>query len=354
MIRRVLLLLLVVMLTSVPLLGTACDDDETTLLLSNPMSSVDPNGIMSDKFKELVEQYTDVKVDVYHDASLYEATETFEALKNGAIDIAALNPAYVRAINPNLDVIGALRFIVANLSHGHEVIEDPKIQEFMVEQFENYNIRFLGYCDLYPVSGYASNAEIINYEDLDGLKMCTWAPGPAEPFEAMYGVDPVYFSFAEVGLAIQQGNVEMMGFPVTMLNDSGMYQAFKYFFVHTAFVPTALQMNLGSWNKLDSDTQDIINNRVIPELQDYMADVVIEQHKAALLSLNEKMDAIHVGTPEMQQEAWEKLQTYPANVEWENLIDPEIVELIEATRPIVPTWDQEVVNMLTYAGIAIP
>ena len=141
---------------------------------------------------------------------------------------------------------------------------------------------------------------------------------------------------------------------LTQAYELGLYQLFDYLLMRTIYIPYSIQMNLDCWNEMEPELQDLISNTILPEVQEYVKGVVVDQHKQAALGLNDNLNAIHVIPMEREQEAWEMLQTQPDFLARKALLDPEIVALINALRPAIPTLDQEIIDILTYAGIPLP
>src|SRR6186713_3612239 len=72
---------------SVPALAQA----QTVIKFSHVVAPDTPKGKGAEKFKELAEKYTNgkVKIEVYHNSSLYKDKEELEALQLGAVQMLA-------------------------------------------------------------------------------------------------------------------------------------------------------------------------------------------------------------------------------------------------------------------------
>ena len=66
------------------------------------------------------------------------------------------------------------------------------------------------------------------------------------------------------------------------------------------------------------------------------------------------MDHVPVVSLERALEIWDEFQTYEYFLERKAEMNPEILSLIEGLRPAIPSWGQDVIDILTWAGITVP
>lgn len=327
------------------------------LRLTNPYPATDPNGIAAEKFKELIELYTNGNVTVtnYHNGSLYQMGETFEALKTGAVDMAMMHPALLRAVNRNLDAVGSLRGYVESFAHGHAVIADSWVRQFILNKYAEYDVRFLGYVEAFLFSGYFStNVDIRDFADIAGTKFYWARSGPPDPIEAMFGVIPVNVTQSDLPIALSNGTVNVAVYPATSAWESGLYKMFSYYYASTTFAPSSIQMSLQTWNKMTPELQDLIDKTIMPEVQTYTLSKVVEIHKRAMLGLKLNLKNVSIVSQSRLKEVYQLVSTRADFLTIKALMDPDLMSHIDALRPATAVMDPEVVDIAAFAGITIP
>lgn len=357
-VKSVMLLLLVLVLAFIPITITGCSDDgATTIEMQTPYAESDITGKAAKKFKELVEKYTDgeVEVTLFFNGSLYSHAEQFEALKTGALDAAVQNVGYCRPFDPNFDFSGMLQGLIVTKDHATAVNSDPMIRQFVSDLFEDYNIHFTDYLESYLISAtYLTNFEIDSLWDLDGQKLYTGRPGDEEPFEALVGAERVYVDMTELSGAVNDGQIDVFPPPALIAWANSFYTLFDDALFRPFYNTNLILFNLDVWDGLPDDVQDIITNQVMPEVMAYTSDIAVEDHKVAVKGLVDNLDTTHVVWPAEEDEIWEQLKVYPAFVEKAASMNQDILNRIIELRPATAELDEDMIEILEYAGFTIP
>jgi TRAP-type C4-dicarboxylate transport system substrate-binding protein len=92
-------------------------------------------------------------------------------------------------------------------------------------------------------------------------------------------------------------------------------------------------MNEQAWERLPGDIQDIILNRVMPEMYDYTKNLYRVEENAALEAIEQNVETMHWVTAEDAAPYYEYLPTHSLQIVQTLMIDPQIVQIIEDFRP---------------------
>jgi TRAP-type C4-dicarboxylate transport system substrate-binding protein len=92
-------------------------------------------------------------------------------------------------------------------------------------------------------------------------------------------------------------------------------------------------MNIESWERLPADIQDIILDRVMPEMYEYTKSLYREEEDAALEAIEQNVETMHWVTAEDSAPYYEYLPTHSLQIVQTLMIDPEIVQIIDDFRP---------------------
>jgi len=148
-----------------------------------------------------------------------------------------------------------------------------------------------------------------------------------------------------------QDQAQFTALPLTMAWTQGMYQLFPHFLAKVSYSPDYVLMSEDTWNDLTPEIQDLISDTIMPELQDYVTNVSLTQHKEALKGLVDNTQSVHFVSPERDLQLYDVLVTTQPWIDLEELMDPEVMALIDALRPTTAIMDPEYQEMLEYAGL---
>jgi C4-dicarboxylate-binding protein DctP len=307
----------------------------TLKLVSSPLAT-SPDGRTYSHFAELVEQYTDgrVVVDVYPGSQLFPATEQWEAVATGAVDIFADSTYYVYTHVPDTMV-----FYIDGLWESYEqayaVLENSDLPQILAEKIEAAGpVKMLG---IMPgvTTGCIVNSvrETRELMDLEGFKTQS---SPGAPPPALYeytGMAAIPLSYEETSTAFIQGVLDAVHRPPHVIVEFGTHETAKHALCRTAWFTTyALLINSDSWESLPADDRDIILNRVVPETYQFAKTTFREEEAAALELIEESVDTLHWVTQEDMDGYLEYAKTHPIIQTQLLMVDREIVEIIEDLR----------------------
>src|ERR1700710_1011940 len=121
------LILAAASVVALALAGIASAQAPIVLKFSHVVAPNTPKGKGAEKFKELGEKYTDgkVKIEIYHNSSLYKDKEELEALQLGAVQMLAPSNSKFGPIGVREFEVFDLPYILPDLTTLRKVTDGP-------------------------------------------------------------------------------------------------------------------------------------------------------------------------------------------------------------------------------------
>jgi TRAP-type C4-dicarboxylate transport system substrate-binding protein len=318
--------------------GPGPDAKPITLKLISSYSATGAGGRTNDLFAELVEEYTGgrVLVDVYPGSQLFPATESWEALTSGTVDIVAESTFYFRGPVPDVMAFYIEGVLFEGYEHLYAVLEDSKLPQILADKFEEAGpVKVLGFAPT-TMGGCLLNSvrETEHLADLKGLRTQSLPGTPPLPLYEYTGMAAVPIPYEEVTTAFVQGIVDAVHYPFVTMTDLRLHEVGKHGLFRSAWAVTTMMMaNAESWARLPADVQDIILNQVMPEVYEFQKSTYREDEEAALKELEEELETFHWVTQEDLDAYLEYLPTHATVKVQMLMVDPEIVEVIADLWP---------------------
>ena len=254
--RRVL----TAVLTSVALTGAAhAADIELKLAWLTADSPTDPYAITAHAFKKELEAATDgrVEVQLFPNRQLGDDKEILEGLQFGTIDMGVITNAVVANLEPTYQLVD-LPFLFGSAEQAHQVLDGPVGQELAA------NLRDDGVVSLGAAEGGFRNMinntrPVRTPEDVEGVKYRTMQnPVFIEMFSSLGG-SPVPMAWGEVFTAMQQGTVDGLEIPASVVNSNNYAEVTKYLsFTRHTYSAIHLLMSERSFDRLPEDVQQAV------------------------------------------------------------------------------------------------
>ncbi|UCC61276.1 MAG: TRAP transporter substrate-binding protein [Dehalococcoidia bacterium] len=311
--------------------------EPVTLKLATSIPNDHPAGQAYNRFSDLVHEYTDgrVQVDVYPGSQLFPATEEWEAVVTGAIDIFADASYWISPYVPDVMVF-YLDGLWESYEQAYAALEDSDLPQIIAQKAEEAApVKMLG---LFP-SGLVlcvvnTVVEAEELKDLTGLR-CQGSPGA--PTAAIYdytGMASIPIALEEATTALMQGVVDAVLYPPGIIRDLGMHEIGKHALCRNAMFPThALIINQDTWDNLPADIQDIIMNVVVPEIYDFFKMTWRGDEEAALEEIERNVETMHWVTEADNDAYIDYVKTHSIYKMQMLMIDPRIPEVVEGLRP---------------------
>src|SRR5699024_742509 len=149
------------------------DDAEYTFKIANVLAEEDVTSYGLNKFAELAAEKSDgdIKIDVLHGGQLGSGVETFEAVKNGNLDMAADSFANLASLTPAFEVFH-LPFLFESRDQMLNATESEAVQEEVNDELDKINLKWFS---TYEIGGPreigTSKKKLESLDDFKGLKL---------------------------------------------------------------------------------------------------------------------------------------------------------------------------------------
>ena len=222
-----------------------------------------------------------VKLEIYPAGSLYGSYEVWDALSTGAVDIANLGdyqPMLAGYMNYQIGYLNQFwgshvdweNQVDDAWEHDRRFWDHPQGGQTMFKEVEKSGVKMLacfpsgalqvimnkfGMTTMYQMK----DRKIATVGGIIGL-FCDYADATGVM------VDPVEFP-----IAFQQGMLDLLATGPESCVNQRLYETGKYGYVISAlFSHTFWGINLKLWNSLEPELQDIIMNKIIPEMKEWV------------------------------------------------------------------------------------
>jgi len=187
--------------------------------------------------------------------SLFKGGEIFRAVRTGQAPIGERFMSALGKEDPLLEV-DSQPFLATSYGDAKKLYKASKDE--IVKGLDSKGLVFL-YAVPWPAQGLYSKKEINSIADLKGLKFRAYNSATIRIAE-LTGMAPTKIEAAEISQAFSTGAVEsMITSPTTGKNKKIWENGVGYFYDIAAWFPKNMVIvNKDAWNKLDSDTQELV------------------------------------------------------------------------------------------------
>ncbi|OGO02027.1 MAG: hypothetical protein A2Y59_05410 [Chloroflexi bacterium RBG_13_52_14] len=283
-------------------------------------------------FADLVESRTDgrVKIDIYPGGQLFPATQEFEAVVSGTVDIFADSTYYINEYVPDVMV-----FYIDGMWESYEqayaALEDSELPNIFAEKVEAAApVKMLGlFAGGINLCYINTVRETKSMKDLSGLKMQSSPGAPPMPVYTYTGATAVPISTQEAVVGFIQGVIDAMYYPPATLVQMGAHKTGKHVLYTTgSFAARTMIINEDSWDSLPTDIQDIING-VIPEVYEFIKTGSRAEEEAAIVLIDQNVETSHWVTAEELKAYHEVCLAHPVVKGLLGMVDPRIVKIVQ-------------------------
>lgn len=252
--RKTLIAAAIAALIAMP--GAAVAQSPIIIKFSHVVAPDTPKGKGSEKFKELAEKYTNgkVKVEVYHNSTLYKDKEELEAMQLGAVQMLAPSNSKFGPIGIKEFEVFDLPFVIPNRAALRKITEGP-IGAKMLKLMEAKGMVGLAYWD----NGFkqmSANKPLKNPEDYKGLKFRIQSSKVLEAQFRALGAIPQVMAFSEVYQALQTGVVDGQENTWSNMYTQKMHEVQKYITeTNHGYIGYVVVVNKPFWDGLPADVR---------------------------------------------------------------------------------------------------
>jgi C4-dicarboxylate-binding protein DctP len=221
---------------------------------SHVVAADTPKGKAAEKFKELGEKYTNgkVKIEVYHNSSLYKDKEELEALQLGAVQMLAPSNSKFGPIGIKEFEVFDLPYILPNKAALRKVTGGP-LGKKLLTLLDSKGMTGLAYWD----NGFkqmSANKPLHVPADYKGLKFRIQSSKVLEAQFRSLGAIPQSMAFSEVYQALQTGVVDGQENTWSNIYTQKMFEVQKYITVtNHGYIGYIVVVNKKFWDGLPAD-----------------------------------------------------------------------------------------------------
>jgi C4-dicarboxylate-binding protein DctP len=234
--------------------GAAMAQSPIVLKFSHVVAPDTPKGKAAEKFKELGEKYTNgkVKIEVYHNSTLYKDKEELEALQLGAVQMLAPSNSKFGPIGVKEFEVFDLPYILPNKIALRKVTDGP-LGKRLLTLLDSKGMTGLAYWD----NGFkemSANKPLRVPDDYKGLKFRIQSSKVLEAQFRALGSIPQSMAFSEVYLALQTGVVDGQENTWSNIYTQKMHEVQKYITVtNHGYIGYVVVANKKFWDGLPTD-----------------------------------------------------------------------------------------------------
>ena len=222
-------------------------------------SPTDPYAIAAHAFKDAIETAMPgrVEVSLFPNRQLGDDKEILEGLQFGTIDMGIITNAVVANLEPTYQLVD-LPFLFGNADQAHQVL-DGAVGQKLAENLRKHGIVSLGAAEGGFRNMINNTKPVRTPADVEGVKYRTMQnPVFIEMFSALGG-SPVPMAWGEVFTAMQQGTIDGLEIPASVVNSNNYADVTKYLsFTRHTYSAIHLLMAERTYDKLPDDVRDAV------------------------------------------------------------------------------------------------
>src|SRR5450631_4128675 len=252
---------------------------------SHVVASDTPKGKGAEKFKELGEKYTNgkVKIEVYHNSTLYKDKEELEALQIGAVQMLAPSNSKFGPIGIKEFEVFDLPYIIPNLAALRKVTDGP-IGQRLLKLLDSKGMTGLAYWD----NGFkqmTANKPLHVPADYKGLKFRIQSSKVLEAQFRLLGATPQVMAFSEVYQALQTGVVDGQENTPANMYTQKMDEVQKYTtLTNHGYIGYVVVVNKKFWEGLPADIRGNLE-KAMAEATTYANTISAQENDDALAEM---------------------------------------------------------------------
>jgi C4-dicarboxylate-binding protein DctP len=262
--------------------GAALAQQPIVLKFSHVVAPDTPKGKGAEKFRELAEKYADgkVKVEVYHNSTLYKDKEELEAMQLGAVQMLAPSNSKFGPIGIREFEVFDLPYILPNTAALRKVTDGP-LGKKLLKLFEAKGMVGLAYWD----NGFklmSANKALRMPADYKGLKFRIQSSKVLEAQFRALGAIPQVMAFSEVYQALQTGVVDGQENTPSNMYTQKMHEVQKYTtLTNHGYIGYVVAVNKKFWEGLPPDIRGQLE-KAMAEASKYANEISEKENAEAL------------------------------------------------------------------------
>jgi len=273
---------------------------------SHVVAADTPKGKGADFFKLKAEELTKgkVKVEVYHNSTLYKDKEEMEALQLGAVQMLAPSLAKFGPLGVKEFEVFDFPFMFDNYEQLRKVTNGP-IGASLLKKLEGRGILGLAYWDN-GLKVMSANKPLRNPEDFRGLKMRIQSSNVLDAQMRAVSALPQKMAFSEVYQALQTGVVDGTENPPSNLFTQKMHEVQKFVTLSDhGYLGYAVIVNKKFWDGLPADIRKQLDDAMEQSTR-YANQIAKVENDTALENVKKSGKSEMITLTAEQKKAWKK------------------------------------------------
>lgn len=260
-----------------------------TIKLAHSGSETHQYHIASEKFKEVLEanENTNFTVEIHPNASLGSEGDAIEQVMGGSLEMTtvAADSNLANTI-PEMNVFG-IPYIFENKDHVYNAL-DGEAGENLLSLAEDKGMKGLGYWEVGFRHMTNNTKEIVEPEDMSGMKIRVQPATVWEEHIRALGANPTPVDFNELYSALDQGVVDGQENPLPTIDSMKFYEVQKYVSLtgHT-YTPAVVLMSGSFYEGLTEEEITAVEEAVV-EARDYQRKTLDEKEQEIKTKLEEQ------------------------------------------------------------------
>ncbi|WP_134701145.1 DctP family TRAP transporter solute-binding subunit [Ammoniphilus sp. YIM 78166] len=282
-------------------------------------------------FKKEVEEKSNgaIQISTHPAGQLGGERENMEGVQMGSIEMAVLSTGPIPGIYPNM-MVTDLPFLFKNEQIADAVLDGPVGQEIL-DGMSSVGVKGLAWGE----NGFRHFANkvrpIEKPEDIQGLKIRTMENPAHMAMVQSMGGSPTPMAFGEVYTSVQQGVIDGLENPISLMESMRFYEVSKYFTLDGhLYGPYVMMMNADFFNSLPQDLQTIIQEAA-KDWSKLERDLNRKQEAKGLENMKAQgMEVVELSSE--QKDAFQKA-TQPVYDKYRNELEAGLVDkIVEAVK----------------------
>lgn len=256
-------LIAILFLSLFPLIGcqNLTDSNEIELKLAHNQTLDHPVHLSLVEFGRLVEEKSgnQINVNIYPNAQLGSEREVLELTQTGAVDVAKVSASALEGFESDYSIF-SLPYVFEDYEEFQEKMNNKEITDKLYLQTEEIGFVGLTYFNAGERHLYTKNREVLQVDDVNGLKVRVQPSETSVNMIEAFGGLPTPMAYGEVYTALQSGVIDAAENNETALVGNNHGEVAKYYmYTGHQIVPDMLVMNAKRLNNLSEEHRKTIH-----------------------------------------------------------------------------------------------
>jgi C4-dicarboxylate-binding protein DctP len=286
--------------------ATAQQPQPIILKFSHVVAADTPKGKGAERFKQLAEKYTEgrVKVEVYHNSTLYKDKEELEALQLGAVQMLAPSNAKFGPLGVKEFEVLDLPMLIPDIAGLRKITEGP-IGQGMLKKLDASGLIGLAYWDN-GFKAMTANKPLRKVEDFAGMKFRIQSSKVLQAQFKQLNALPQVMAFSEVYQALQTGVVDGQENTPSNIFTQKMHEVQKHMTLSNhGYIGYVVVVGKPFWNGLPADVRTQLEKAMVDSTQ-YTNDIAQKENEEALAEIKKAGKTEIISLTAAEQEQWRK------------------------------------------------